>query len=88
MEKYNEALETLSGALAIANAQVRHLQEENAQLKADRDRLLALVESQAKAVRGLATGRTDTGSVFLQPRHKPTTGRGNSRRAAVINLQG
>jgi len=88
MEKYNEALETLSGALAIANAQVKHLQEENAQLKADRDRLLALVESQAKAVRGLATGKTDTGGVFLQPSHQPNAGRTTSHRAIVINLQG
>ncbi len=86
MESYDKVLETLSGALAIANAKVRHLQEENAHLRAELDRLLTLVENQSKAVRGLAIGKTDTGGFFLQPNNKPTAGTKNYR-TMVINLQ-
>lgn len=81
---YKEAAETLSAALAIANARCRELEAENAHLRATNDKLLTLLEGATEQVRGMATGKTSTGGVFLRPSH--TQPRAHRGKAVILTL--
>ncbi len=79
--EYKEALETISGALAIANAECRSLREANRQLKAENDRLLSALEAANIAIRELSTRQGSRPFINYQHREPANTA------AKVISLR-
>ncbi|MBQ7423226.1 MAG: hypothetical protein IJ553_05255 [Alloprevotella sp.] len=78
-----EALETISQALAIANAKCRELQAAKEQLQATNDRLLAALETANRTIQELTRKERFT---LFEAKHRTGTETSQSQPARIIHL--